>query len=165
MLAGLSLSPLARSGAVLAPLAGEHTPAERRELLGRLNGALGGVLAGTALAQEKAPLASKPADPPKLTAGGEGFVLQSSNGDYRLQLRGYVHFDGRFFSSDAGLLATDTFLLRRVRPILAGTVGRHFEFQIMPDFGMGSTVLQDAWLDVNYSPKLRVRVGKFKFSQ
>lgn len=30
---------------VLAPLAGEHTPAERRELLGRLNGALGGVLA------------------------------------------------------------------------------------------------------------------------
>jgi phosphate-selective porin OprO/OprP len=41
-------------------------------------------------------------------------------------------------------------------------VGRHFEFQIMPDFGMGTTVLQDAWLDVNYSPKLRVRVGKLK---
>ena len=104
----------------------------------------------------------QPADPPKLTAGAEGFVLQSSSGDYRLQLRGYVHFDGRFFSSDAGLLATDTFLLRRVRPIFAGTVGRHFEFQIMPDFGMGTTVLQDAWLDVNYSPKARVRVGKFK---
>lgn len=30
---------------VLAPFATEHTPAERRELLGRLNGALGGVLA------------------------------------------------------------------------------------------------------------------------
>jgi phosphate-selective porin OprO/OprP len=27
---------------------------------------------------------------------------------------------------------------------------------------MGTTVLQDAWLDVNYSPRLRVRVGKFK---
>jgi phosphate-selective porin OprO/OprP len=103
----------------------------------------------------------KPADPPKLTAGAEGFVLQSSNGDYRLQLRGYVQFDGRFFSSDAGLLATDTFLLRRVRPIFAGTVGRHFDFQIMPDFGVGTTVLQDAWLDVNYSPKARVRAGKF----
>ena len=48
---------------------------------------------------------------------------------------------------------TDNFLLRRVRPIFAGTVGRHFEFQIMPDFGIGTTVLQDAWLDVNYSPK------------
>ena len=113
---------------------------------------------GVGLADE----AARPDDPPKLTAGGEGFVLQSSNGDYRLQLRGYVHFDGRFFSGDAGRLATDTFLLRRVRPIFAGTVGRHFEFQVMPDFGMGTTVLQDAWLDVNYSPKLRVRVGKFK---
>jgi phosphate-selective porin OprO/OprP len=124
--------------------------------------AVWGVLAGTGLAQEKAPPAAKPADAPKVTAGGEGFVLQSSNGDYRLQLRGYVQFDGRFFSSDAGLLATDTFLLRRVRPIFAGTVGRHFDFQIMPDFGVGTTVLQDAWLDVNYSPKVRVRVGKFK---
>jgi phosphate-selective porin OprO/OprP len=49
-----------------------------------------------------------------------------------------------------------------VRPIFAGTLGRHFEFQVMPDFGVGTTVLQDAWLDVNYSPKARVRVGKFK---
>jgi len=88
--------------------------------------------------------------------------LESSSGDYKLQLRGYVQFDGRFFPSDAGRLAVDNFLLRRARPILAGTVGRHFEFQIMPDFGVGTTVLQDAWLDVRYSLKLRARVGKFK---
>ncbi len=113
---------------------------------------------GVGLAAE----AAKPAEPPKLTAGAEGFALQSASGDFKLQLRGYVHFDGRFFSNDGGRLATDTFLLRRVRPIFAGTVGRHFEFQIMPDFGMGTSVLQDAWLDVNYSPTLRVRVGKFK---
>jgi phosphate-selective porin OprO/OprP len=111
---------------------------------------------------EKADGAAKAADVPKLTAGSEGFVLRSSSGDFRLQLRGYVHFDGRFFSGDDGRLATDTFLLRRVRPIVAGTVGRHFEFQIMPDFGAGTTVLQDAWLDANYSPRARVRVGKFK---
>ncbi|HSD65539.1 MAG TPA: porin [Vicinamibacteria bacterium] len=104
----------------------------------------------------------KPADPPKVTAGPEGFVLQSGRGDFRLQLRGYVHFDGRFFPSDTGRLAVDSFLLRRVRPIFAGTLGRHYEFQIMPDFGVGTTVLQDAWLDVNYSSKARVRVGKFK---
>jgi len=110
----------------------------------------------------KADAAAKPADAPKLTAGAEGFALQSSSGDYRLQLRGYVQFDGRFFPSDAGRLAVDTFLLRRVRPIFAGTLGHHFEFQITPDFGVGTTVLQDAWLDVKYSPKARVRVGKFK---
>jgi len=123
-----------------------------------------------AAAVQAAPVASgaktdgtaKPADAPKLTAGAEGFALQSSSGDFKLQLRGYVHFDGRFFPSDEGKLAVDNFLLRRVRPIFAGTVGRHFEFQIMPDFGVGVTVLQDAWLDVKYSPKARVRVGKFK---
>ena len=110
----------------------------------------------------KADEPKKPAEPPKLTAGAEGFVLQSGSGDYRLQLRGYVQFDGRFFPGDEGRLAVDNFLLRRVRPIFAGTVGRHFDFQITPDFGVGTTVLQDAYLDVKYSPKARVRVGKFK---
>jgi phosphate-selective porin OprO/OprP len=104
----------------------------------------------------------KQAEPPKLSAGADGFTLQSASGDYRLQLRGYAHFDGRFFPSDEGALAIDNFLLRRVRPILAGTVARYFDFQIMPDFGGGTTVLQDAYLDVRYSPKARVRVGKFK---
>jgi phosphate-selective porin OprO/OprP len=99
---------------------------------------------------------------PTAAAGAEGFSLQSESGEYRLQLRGYVQFDGRFFSGDEGALAVDTFVLRRVRPILQGTLGRQFEFSVMPDFGGGVTVLQDAWLDFKPSPKLRVRVGKFK---
>jgi phosphate-selective porin OprO/OprP len=49
-----------------------------------------------------------------------------------------------------------------VRPLLAGRLGRHFEFQVMPDFGGGATVLLDAWLDIDFSPGLRVRAGKFK---
>jgi phosphate-selective porin OprO/OprP len=105
---------------------------------------------------------TKPVDAPKVTAGPEGFTLQSPSGDYKLQLRGYAQFDGRFFSGDEGALAIDTFVLRRVRPVLQGTLGKSFEFQIMPDFGGGITVLQDAWLDFKPSPKLRVRVGKYK---
>ena len=66
------------------------------------------------------------AETPKLTAGPEGFTLQS--GDYKLQLRGYSQFDGRFFSGDEGPLAIDTFVLRRVRPVLQGTLGKSFEF-------------------------------------
>ncbi|HEX9187608.1 MAG TPA: porin [Vicinamibacteria bacterium] len=130
---------------------------EARRVAGAWALGLWGAAAVPAVGEEK-----KPADPPKLTAGAEGFVLQSASGDYRLQLRGYFHFDGRFFPGDEGRLAVDNFLLRRVRPIVAGTLGRHFDFQVMPDFGAGTTVLQDAWLDVNYSPKARVRVGKLK---
>ncbi|MFI4945382.1 MAG: hypothetical protein ACHP85_19085, partial [Burkholderiales bacterium] len=60
---------------------------------------------------------------PTTSAGPEGFSVQSDSGDYRLQLRGYVQFDGRFFTGDEGALAIDTFTLRRVRPILQGTLG------------------------------------------
>lgn len=103
----------------------------------------------------------EPAKPPA-SASDEGFQIQSEDGDYRLQLRAYTHFDGRFQPGDGAGLAVDTFLLRRVRPILQGTVARHFEFNITPDFGGGSATLQDAFLDVRYSPRARLRVGKFK---
>ena len=99
---------------------------------------------------------------PTTSAGPEGFSVQSDSGDYRLQLRGYVQFDGRFFSGDEAALAIDTFTLRRVRPILQGTLGRYFEFSLMPDFGGGVAALHDAWLDFKPSSKLKVRVGKFK---
>ena len=96
------------------------------------------------------------------SAGPDGFVLQNESGDFRLQLRGYVHFDGRFFGGDEGALAVDNFLLRRVRPILQGSLGRYFDFSVMPDFGGGATVLQDAYLDFKPSSKLKVRLGKYK---
>jgi phosphate-selective porin OprO/OprP len=122
-------------------------------------------------AQEKPPADAppqKPADKPvekksaPISAGSEGFSLQNESGDFRIQLRGYVQFDGRFFPGDDAALAIDQFTLRRVRPILSGSLGRFFDFNVMPDFGGGVTALQDAYLDFKPSPKLKVRVGKFK---
>jgi phosphate-selective porin OprO/OprP len=99
---------------------------------------------------------------PPVSAGSDGFSLQNESGDFRLQIRGFAQFDGRFFSGDESALAIDTFALRRVRPILQGAVGSYFEFNITPDFGGGTTALQDAWLDFKPSSKLRVRVGKYR---
>jgi phosphate-selective porin OprO/OprP len=117
------------------------------------------------------PVAAKPADatppppdgkPPTVEAGADGFVIQSGDGDYRLQFRAYAQFDGRFFvQNDAGV-PTSQFLLRRVRPILQGTLAKHFDFNLTPDFGAGNTVLQDAYVEVRYTPKARLRIGKFK---
>ena len=106
----------------------------------------------------------KPADkkPLQVSAGSDGFSIQNESGDFRLQLRGYAQLDGRFFSGDEGALAIDTFTLRRVRPILAGSLGRYFDFSLMPDFGGGVAVLQDAYLDFKPSPKLKFRFGKYK---
>jgi phosphate-selective porin OprO and OprP len=92
----------------------------------------------------------------------DGFSLKSADGKYTLRIRGYAHADGRFFpSDDAGALA-NTFFLRRARPILEASVGRYFDFRIMPDFAQGATTLFDAYWEGKFVPELTVRAGKFK---
>ncbi len=108
------------------------------------------------------PTTPAPEAPARVSAGADGFVLQAGDGAWRLRVGGYAQFDGRFYAGDGSDTATDTFVLRRVRPVVQGTVGKLFDFYLNPDFAGGTTVLQDAYLDVRATPKLRVRVGKFK---
>lgn len=112
------------------------------------------------LADEEA--AKKAREAVSVKAGKEGFSLTSADKAFQLKLRGYVQADGRFFLDDSERKATDTFLLRRVRPIVEGKVYNDFGFRIMPDFGGGQTVLQDAYGDYTPAPELSLRVGKFK---
>lgn len=111
---------------------------------------------------EKEQAAEKAKTAATATAGKDGFSLKSADGSFQLKLRGYVQLDGRFFQSDDQRPATDTFTLRRVRPIVEGTVYKIFDFRIMPDFGGGQTVLQDAYLEGRFTPAFKVRAGKFK---
>jgi phosphate-selective porin OprO and OprP len=92
----------------------------------------------------------------------DGFSFKSADGKYLLRLRGYVQGDGRFFANDVAVPTTDNMLLRRVRPILEGAVGRYFGFRLMPDFGGTSPAIFDAYFDGNFTPAFTVRAGKFK---
>ena len=95
---------------------------------------------------------------PVVTAGEDGFALKSADDNFVLRLRGYAQADGRFYLDNKANYGTDTFLMRRVRPILEGTVYRDFDFRIMPDFGNGAsstTLLQDAWVEWHYWPWLK----------
>jgi len=106
---------------------------------------------------------AKPAaQPVKVAAEPEGFVVQSANGDYRLQFNSILQADGRFYENDEARLANDTFLLRSARPILQGTVAGRFDVYLAPDFGQGQSLIQDAYLDARFSPKARLRIGKMK---
>jgi phosphate-selective porin OprO and OprP len=96
------------------------------------------------------------------TLDKNGFTFKSADGAYQLKVRGYVQFDSRFFLDDDEKPAIDTFTLRRVRPIFEGTLAKIFDFRIMPDFGGGTTVLQDAYMEARFNPAFRVRAGKFK---
>ena len=106
--------------------------------------------------------AQKAKDAGTVGAGKDGFFLKSADGTYVLRLRALVQSDGRFWSDHEAKPATDTFLLRRGRPILEGTLARLFDFRVATDFGLGTTVLQDAYIDWRFAPYLKLRGGKFK---
>jgi phosphate-selective porin OprO/OprP len=100
--------------------------------------------------------------PPIVSAGEDGFVIQSPSGDYRLQFGVLLQVDGRFDPGDDDRELVDTFALRRVRPQLRGRIAQRFEFFLNPDFAGGTLVLQDAYVDTRFSPAFIVRLGKGK---
>jgi phosphate-selective porin OprO/OprP len=100
---------------------------------------------------------------PVVSAGKGGFSLASADGQFQLRIRGYVQSDSRSFPGEgAELPASGSFILRRVRPTVEGTLFKLVDFRIMPDFGGGTTVLQDAYVDLKLSTGFKVRAGKFK---
>ncbi len=106
--------------------------------------------------------AAKAKDAVSVKAGKDGFSINSADKAFQLKIRGYVQADGRFYLDDKDHKATDSFLLRRVRPVFEGKIYEDFGFKIMPDFGDGKTVLYDAYGEYTPRPEFGIRVGKFK---
>jgi phosphate-selective porin OprO and OprP len=119
---------------------------------------------------EKEASTEKAASSTVVTAGASGFTIRSADTNFVLKIRGYVQADARFYPDDnAAGTANDTFLLRRVRPILEGTVFEEYDFRVMLDFGSGASAsaanngfVQDAYLNARFRPEFQVQVGKFK---
>lgn len=109
----------------------------------------------------RAPAPERPALPP-VSAGQDGFAIQSSDGDFRLQLGLLIHADARFVTGDTNQQVINSFPIRRLRPYVRGRFSRRFEFYLNPDFAGGTLVVQDAYVDAIFAPALRVRAGKGK---
>ena len=124
---------------------------------------------GQATAQQNEPAG-------EATAGRSGFALQSDDGDFVIRFSGLIQADGRFYTGQGGNSSSYTsavnasgqapafsgFSLRRVRPILAGTLYHNFDFFFQPDFGGNAAAIYDAYLDVKPWTAANLRVGKFK---
>lgn len=119
---------------------------------------------------DKEDAAAKAKTTPVVSLGASGFSVRSADTNFVIKLRGYVQADGRWFADDnvAGGV-NDQFLLRRVRPIIEGTVFKNYDYRIMLDFpsnvGIGAAnngLLQDAYLTGRFYPWLNVTVGKIK---
>lgn len=109
-----------------------------------------------------------------VSIGSGGFVVRSADTNFVLKVRGYVQADARFFPDDESPTGTrnDTFLLRRVRPIIEGTVFDKFDYRLMLDFGANTSstgnntgnngMVQDAYLNARLYPQFQIQAGKFK---
>jgi phosphate-selective porin OprO/OprP len=96
------------------------------------------------------------------TADTGGFTIKSNDGDFLLKIGADLQVDNRAFVGDGSALGADTILLRRVRPTFSGTVYKYVDYFFRPDFGQGTTVIYDAYLELKYFRAAKVRVGKFK---
>jgi len=105
--------------------------------------------------------AAKSASTATVDASRDGFTIRSSDNNFQLRLGGYIQADGRFFVGP-DQIDTSTFVLRRIRPIIQGTVYKNIDFRIMTDFGGGNVVVQEAYADLRYWKKASFRFGKFK---
>jgi phosphate-selective porin OprO/OprP len=111
--------------------------------------------------QEEAAKAAT-ASTPVVKASPSRFSFQSADGANSIRFRGVLHFDGRDFLDDATPETSDTWLLRRVRPIIEGTLNNIYDFRFTPDFGGGRAIVQDAYVAARFRPWAVVTAGKFK---
>jgi phosphate-selective porin OprO/OprP len=109
-----------------------------------------------------------------VTAGGDGFSIQSADKQFKLRLGTLLQADDREFLTPAnnGGSPGDGFELRRARIIFDGTLWGVYSFRIEPEFGSrtggaGGTssttaTLANASLNINYWEPLQLLAGRFK---
>lgn len=98
----------------------------------------------------------------KLSASTSGVTVRSGDGNFLLKIGGDLQVDSRFYPGDSAIAPTDTTVLRRARLAFSGTLYKYVDFMFRPDFGLGNTVIYDAYIQFNYFPRLTLRAGKFK---
>jgi phosphate-selective porin OprO and OprP len=102
------------------------------------------------------------ASAPIVKASGGKFSFQTPDGANVVKFRGVLHFDGRRFGDDVTPETADTWLLRRVRPTVEGTIADIYDFRFTPDFAGGRSIILDAYVAARFRPWAVVTAGKFK---
>jgi phosphate-selective porin OprO and OprP len=89
-------------------------------------------------------------------------ALQSADGANIIRFRANLQVDGRWYSDNVTPGTADTFLIRKARPYIEGTLDNIYDFRVMPDFGQGKALLVDAYVAGRFKSWLTVQAGKFK---
>ena len=112
---------------------------------------------------DKEAAAARAKETPKVSTGKDGFWLRSADNDYQIRIGGVIQADSRWYpDKTTPTSATDSFVMRKVRPVLESVFLQNIGFRLMPDFGNGTTVLQDAYVELRLDKAASIRAGKFK---
>jgi phosphate-selective porin OprO and OprP len=95
-------------------------------------------------------------------AGPTGFSFSSADNANVIRFRGNLAVDGRWFMDRVTPESADTFLFRKVRPIIEGTIDNDYDFRFTPDFANGKSIILEAFITGRLLPWLAVQVGKYK---
>ena len=117
---------------------------------------------------------------PVVKASEKGFGLESADGKNSIKFGGLIQYDYRSFDQGANDVrnrsdqragnlnsegfhdANDTWLARRLRPNIQGTLFGKYDFRFQEEFAGGSASVVDAYADARLNPAFKVRVGKYK---
>jgi phosphate-selective porin OprO/OprP len=118
------------------------------------------------LMEEKHGMAhDEPAEPKKgadkstaahVSFGPDAVAIGSADGKFQFRFLPFVQVDARFFLDDGG---TNTFLLRRVRPIMDGTFFEYFDWRIAPEL-TGTPRIDVAFVNIRLFKEIQLRGGK-----
>jgi phosphate-selective porin OprO/OprP len=151
---------LARLEALVGVVAGEAGAADQPDPVAALDQRLRILERKLELQQEDA--AAKALVTPTATLNEKGLAVASPDKSFELKLRGTLHADYRGFFGDDQVPLADTFLWRRLRPTLEGTLGPLVAYRLTPEFAGDNASIVDAYVDLRFDPKYTLRVGKFK---
>jgi len=151
-------APSARSGAGTGqPGAGAATPS-----------ASGGASApGQSLPTNPAPsarfdspatLASKPGK----VKFGPGFEIKTDDEEFFFQFHNLTQFDYRGYQQGGQTPVRDTFAIPRQWFMFSGRITRPVGYFVSLQNAVDTVSMLDVFIDLNYSPKLQARIGRFK---
>ena len=79
-----------------------------------------------------------------------------------MHVEGYFQTDARFYPASGSEAPPSTYLIRRARVVVEGTVARYFTFHVIPDIGRGTASLAEATMGVRFADALNLLVGQTK---
>ena len=113
--------------------------------------------------QDEATKAAVPTTPVVRASPQQGFRIQSADAANVAARARRAAFRRPLLSATTSRPETaDTWILRRVRPTLEGTLNGIYDFRFTPDFAGGRTFILDAFVAARLKPWAVVTAGKFK---